>query len=52
MGFHNSRNEHIIRTPNMDRLSSSEHGIRLEVSSLLLPLRPKTSAKATHISNT
>ena len=30
VGYHNAQNENIIRTPNMDRLSSSIHGIRLE----------------------
>ena len=30
VGFHNQANENIIRTPNMDRLSASPHGIRLE----------------------
>ena len=30
VGYHNAENEGIIRTPNMDRLSSSMHGIRLE----------------------
>ena len=30
VGYHNAENEGVIRTPNMDRLSSSAHGIRLE----------------------
>ena len=30
VGYHNAANEAIIRTPNMDRLSSSAFGIRLE----------------------
>lgn len=30
VGYHNAENEAVIRTPHMDRLSSSAHGVRLE----------------------